>query len=250
MEVAGEGDRHWADGDPVAWTVRRAFGHVWDHLVVEDPPTPSDAIFCFGSRHRRVPERAAALYAVGVAPVVLVTGGTEAPGERPEADRLADDLVAAGVPRDRIIVEGRARNTGENVALGMTALARHVEATQLTLVSWPLATRRCRATFGVRHPAVTLASAPALPEPGVRWSTTKRRIRFALGEIDRLRRYGAWGMIAHQPFPPHVLQASAVLRDLLSGRIDPSADDPSGGQVEASGLGLEAQQPALLLREG
>ncbi len=247
MDVAGERDRHWADGDPVPRSVHRAFDRVWDHLVVEDPPTPSDAIFCFGSRHWRVPERAAALFADGVAPVVLVTGGPEVSGDRPEADRLADDLEDAGVARDRIVVEGRARNTGENVALGMTALARHVEATQLTLVSWPLAARRCRATFAVRHPAVALASAPALPEPGVRWSPTPRRIRFALGEVDRLTRYGGLGMIAPEPLPSQVRRSAALLRHHLAGG---SADDASLGQVEASRLGVEPQQSALLLREG
>ena len=57
--------------------MRAPFDVVWDLLVTEDAAVPADAIFCFGSRHWRVPERAAALFHQGLAPCVLVTGAAE-----------------------------------------------------------------------------------------------------------------------------------------------------------------------------
>lgn len=223
---------------------RRAFRTVWDHLVVEDEPTPSDALFCFGSRHRRVPERAAALYAVGVAPVILVTGGRNADGARPEAEIFADALVAAGVPPECIVIEPCARHTGENVALGMEALEA-LAPRRLTLVSWPLAARRCRATFARVHPSVEVVSAPAVRHTGHRWSATPRRIRLALGELDRLDRYAVQGFIVPQARDPELDRAVAVLRASV-----PSAHDAPPVQVEAAGPVGEAEDRSLLLGEG
>jgi uncharacterized SAM-binding protein YcdF (DUF218 family) len=60
--------------------------------------------------------RAAALLRAGQARAVLVSGGLiqAAPGEPSEAERLAILLRAEGIAPDRIVVEGRSRNTREN----------------------------------------------------------------------------------------------------------------------------------------
>lgn len=226
-------------------SARRAFRSAWDHLVVEDRSTPSDAIFCFGSRYGRVPERAAALYHLGIAPLVLVTGGPPTPGAPPEAEIFAAALVAAGVPARCIVAEPHARHTGENVRLGMEVLRHRVDLRRITLVSWPLAGRRCRATFGHLHPEVEVASAPALRRPGHRWRPTTRRIRLALGELDRLDRYATQGLLVPQVRDPELERAVAVLRANV-----PSAHDAPLVEVEAPGPVGEAQDLSLLLGEG
>lgn len=236
--------------------LQRAFAVGWDHLVVEDPVAPVDAIFCFGSRHWRVPERAAALFHAGVAPVVLITGGPAAPGEPTEAERFARDLVARGVPRGALVLEPRARHTGENVTLGLAALgSAGLHPSSLALVSWPLAARRCRATIEHLAPDLTVRSAPALRAPGARWAVTGRRARFMVGELDRLEVYGALGHLAVQPTPAALPAATAVLRASLaesaSGPSGPSANDAPLGAVEATGAGpVHAEHPALLGGEG
>lgn len=221
-----------------------AFAAVWAHLVVEDPvPRPADrhdAIFCFGSRHWRVPERAAALFHAGAAPLVVVTGGPAAPGEPTEADRFARALVARGVPSSAIVEEHEAIHTGENVRLGLEALRRRSPSGRLLLVSWPLAARRCRATFGVAAPEVEVASAPALRRPGWRWVPAPRRARDALGELARLDRYGALGIIEPHPTPASVRAAADVLAAALS------ADGAAGVEVEAARAVVEAEDAALL----
>lgn len=225
--------------------VRHAFATVWDHLVVEDPLRAADAAFCFGSRDRRVAPVAAALHRRGLAPRVLVTGGADPSLGVAEADRMARALRAGGVAADRIVVERAARHTGENVALGVAALRAVAPARRLLLVSWPLAARRCRATFGARHPEVEVVSVPALPAAGVRWGPTWRRVRLALGEIDRLERYGASGDVAVVPVPRPVRDAVAELRAGLG-----SADDAALDEVEAPGARAEPEQAALALVEG
>lgn len=231
--------------------LQRAFVVGWDHLVVEDPVAPVDAIFCFGSRHWRVPERAAALFHAGVAPVVLITGGPAGPGEPTEAERFARDLVARGVPRGAVVLERRARHTGENVTLGLAALrSAGLHPSSLALVSWPLAARRCRATVEHLAPDVAVRSAPALRTPGARWAPTARRVRFMVGELDRLEAYGAIGHLAVQPAPPELPAATAVLRGSLAAASGPSANDAPLSSVEAAGAGsVDTEHATLLLGE-
>ncbi|MEZ5203518.1 MAG: YdcF family protein [Acidimicrobiales bacterium] len=236
---------------PLRWNLatrrrlRWPFHQLWDHLAVEDPPAPADAIFCFGSRHWRVPERAAALFHAGLASHVLVTGAAVLGDDRTEAERFAASLVHRGVPASRIIAEHRACHTGENVLLGIDALREHLTPRRLLLVSWPLAARRCRATFAAHAPEVEVLSAPALREPGYRWEPTARRARFALGEVERLVRYSDAGAIQPQELPLSVELAAEVLRAELAGP-ERSAFDLAPVEVEPARPLTEAQEAALL----
>ncbi len=210
--------------------VEAAFGVLWRHLVVQDPPTSSDALLCFGSRDRRVPARAAELWSEGVAPLVMVSGGGLLDGDRCEADVFADDLVARGVPAERVVREREARNTGENVTFGVRGLEVHVRLRRITAVSWPLAARRCRATLGRHHPTVAVTSAPALAHPDEVWPATPRAVRAALGEWDRLAAYVGRGFTVAQPRPLEVCRAVGILRTALA--------------VDGSGLGAHRGEGA------
>lgn len=202
--------------------VRAAWTTAWEHLVVEHAlaSVKADAIFCFGSRHWRVAERAARLHADGLAPIVLVTGGAASPDAATEADRLGHDIVARGVPATSLLRETRARNTRENVQLGVQHLRRHRDVRRLVIVSWPLASRRCLATLAHHEPALEVLSAPALPRPGFRWWPTRRRIRFALGELDRLERYAAAGHLVPPEASADLASAERTLRDWMARNDD------------------------------
>lgn len=201
-----------------------SFRTLWDHLVVRDPAGPSDAIFCFGSRDRSVPARAARLFAEGIAPIVMVSGGGLIDGSRSEAEVFADDLVARGVPIERIVTEHASMNTGENVVLGMAGLSVHIDLHRITAVSWPLCARRCRATLARHHPDVAVLSAPALDHPDEVWPVTSRATRAALGEWDPLGAYAERGFIVAQPRPPEVRDAVSRLRRSLGIRApEPTA---------------------------
>lgn len=224
--------------------MRSSFETVWEHLVVEDPLPPAgsprfDAIFCFGSRHWRVPERAADLFHAGVADRVVVTGGPAAAGEETECERFRRALITRGVPASAIVEEHDAAHTGENVRFGTATLRAVGPADRLLLVSWPLAAQRCRATFAALEPGIAVASAPALRRPGWRWTPSARRARFALGELRRLEEYGRRGLIAAVPSPPAVVAAADALRAGLSANGATSPDvEPAGPQLGAEGAAL------------
>jgi hypothetical protein len=202
-------------------SVDDAFALLWDHLVVVDPIEPADAIFCFGSRSRSVPATAAGLFARGVAPVIVVTGGGRMDDGRFEADAYAADLADRGVPSDAIIVERQARHTGENVVLGFDALARSSNPARLVAVSWALAMRRAVATFAHHCPELHVVAVPALPDERRRWEATAVNVFDALGEWDRLDVYAARGQIAPQHRPTDVVDAVRVLRSIVNPEPGP-----------------------------
>ncbi len=252
----GGDDDHRSDDRRTTRRVVSAFARVWSYLVVEDDldavSGPVDALFCFGSRHHRVPERAAAAWHAGVADRVLLTGGPSAPGEMPEAERFAAVLHARGVPDRCIVTETCAGNTGENVRFGLAALRSvQPDPRRVALVGWPLSARRCRATFTRWAPQIDVVSIPALPAPGATWAPTDELIRWALGELARLRRYGDFGFIVPQPVPPAVLDAAhRLLAHVGGGSVvrngRPSANHPTRHGVVTPRPTLVPQDSPLL----
>ena len=190
---------------------------IWDYLAARETPRAADVIFCFGSRDLAVPETAARLYAAGLAPWVLATGGTRGrTTHATESEAFGAVLVDLGVPPERTILEPSAANTGENVAFGMRALAElGVDIRSAVLVAWPLSTRRSRATFRHSFPGVRTYACPsshAFPKPGPRLAD------LALAELQRLRLYSELGFLAAEQIPDEVCEAEERLAMLASPR--------------------------------
>lgn len=139
------------------------------------PPRPlsrADAIVVLGNRppldaggevapetERRV-RRGVELYERGLAPILVVTGGSVQPTEAEVMARRAEDL---GVPREAIVVEDRARDTPENARFSVEALCSGRErcAPRVIVVTSPHHLRRAVELFrcagaDVQHAAAEL----------------------------------------------------------------------------------------------
>ena len=106
----------------------RALAQVlWDYHHMGDALSPADAIMVLCSHDTRVAERGAELFLQGMAPLLIFSGGlgtiTRHLMTTPEAEVFAAIAERAGVPRDRMLVESRSTNTGENVAFTRQLLA-------------------------------------------------------------------------------------------------------------------------------
>ena len=112
----------------------------------------SEVIIVLCSHDTIVAERGAELVLAGWAPLLVFTGGlgtiTRHLWSDPEAERFARIAVAMGVPADRILIENRATNTGENVAFTRDLLtSRGLDPDTFILVQKPYMERRTFATF-------------------------------------------------------------------------------------------------------
>ncbi len=188
---------------------------VWDYHHVHHALEKSDCIVALGSHDTRVAERAAEVFLEGWAPLLVCSGHlgalTGGMWTRSEAEVFADVAAARGVPRERILLEDRSTNTGENVTFSRLLLAeRGLEPRTAIAVQKPYMERRTLATFQARWPELDVrVTSPRLgfdeyPAGDIRRDDV---IHIMVGDLQRLIVYGRKGWSAPQEVPPEVLRA-------------------------------------------
>lgn len=96
-------------------------------------PPKVDLIFIPGTRLRVPADMAAELYAGGLAPYIVVTGGENRAGV-PEARTHFAILTNAGVSAEQVIVEDRSTNTLENVTFALPLIEAKMPLASLTTI--------------------------------------------------------------------------------------------------------------------
>src|SRR5437773_2059749 len=132
--------------------IRSLAQKIWDYHHLNHPLAHADAILVLCSHDTIVARRGAELFLHGWAPLLIFAGGHGAITRRlwhePEADRFAAIAIAMGVPADRILVENRSTNTGENVLFTRRLLAeKGLDPQTFIMAQKPYMERRSFATF-------------------------------------------------------------------------------------------------------
>lgn len=188
---------------------------IWDYHHVGHVLARADAIVVLGSHDTRVAERGAELVLAGWAPLVVFSGNlgslTSEMWARPEAEIFADVAAGMGVPRDRMLVEVRSTNTGENVSFCRDLLAeRGIEVRKAIAVQKPYMERRTLATFRTLWPELdVIVTSPqvdfdAYPNAQI---TQDDVIHIMVGDFQRLMLYAEKGWSAAQEIPDEVMDA-------------------------------------------
>jgi uncharacterized SAM-binding protein YcdF (DUF218 family) len=188
---------------------------VWDYHHVGHALRKADCIIVLGSHDTRVAERGAELWLEGWAPVVVMSGGlgslTSGMWTRPEAEVFADVALGMGVPHDRMLLESRSTNTGENVELSRRLLAeRGLTPRSAIAVQKPYMERRTLATFGVRWPELdVVVTSPQLGLDEYTSAGISRDdvIHIMVGDLQRLIVYAEKGFSTPQRVPEEVMAA-------------------------------------------
>jgi uncharacterized SAM-binding protein YcdF (DUF218 family) len=188
---------------------------VWDYHHVNHVLAHADCIIVLGSHDPRVGERGAELCLAGWAPLVVFSGylGTLTSGvwTRPEAEIFAEAAAAAGLPRDRMLLEGRATNTAENVVYSRELLAsRGIHPRRAIAVQKPYMERRTLATFQRHWPELeVIVTSPQLAFDDYPNAAIPRDevIQIMVGDLQRLIVYGERGWSAPQIVPREVMEA-------------------------------------------
>jgi len=127
--------------------------------------------------------------------------------------------MECGVPEDRILVENKSTNTGENVQFTREMLtARGIDPASFILVQKPYMERRTFATFNKVWPGkVVMVTSPrlSLDEYLARYSheslTSEDVIGIMVGDLQRIREYPARGFQIPQHIPDDVWEAYGEL---------------------------------------
>ena len=176
------------------------------------PPCPdrADFILALGSHDLRVAEHAAKLYSQGRAPLTVCSGGfgkmTEGVFAKPEGTLFAERCVQNGVPAAAILVEDRAKNTGENFTLSQRLLEGKGFKTGLAVCK-PYMARRALATGKKQWPEIQWAvSVPdiAFDRYAKNDEALADEIQLMVGDLQRLQVYAEKGFQAPTFVPDSV----------------------------------------------
>ena len=209
----------------MAWSdpeIARPLGVVWDYMRLVHPAVPADAILTLGSFDPQAAVHAASLWRAGLAPVVIMSGGIAHRGglldtgwDRPEAEVFADVAVREGVPREKILIEDRAQNTGENFTFGKAIAAQAgLRVESLLVVAKPYMTRRGFATGRKVWPEARLCmQCEQIDVEGyfAREPDPERTLLAMVGDLHRIVVYPALGFQVVQELPETLMGAFAFL---------------------------------------
>ena len=203
--------------------IRALAQKIWDYHHLDHQLTRADAILVLCSHDTAVAARGAELFLQQWAPLLIFAGGlgaiTRGLWDEPEADQFARIAIAMGVPQDRILVENRSTNTGENVRFTKQLLAaRGLDPATFLVVQKPYMERRSYATFRQVWPekdARVTSPQVSMDEYLNRYShaalSADDVVSIMVGDLQRIREYPARGFQIHQDIPADVWEAYEAL---------------------------------------
>jgi uncharacterized SAM-binding protein YcdF (DUF218 family) len=193
-------------------TVRADVQTLWDYHDMHHEARPSDVGVGLGSHDLGVATCAANLFLHGLFPLIVFTGAN-APTTierfpRGEAVHYREHALEMGVPDSAILVEPRAKNTGDNITFTRELLTeRGVHVASAMLMSRPYQQRRVYATCRKLWPEleVTCTSLPlALDDYVASIGDPDRVVNMLVGDTQRITVYAEKGFAIAQEVPPTV----------------------------------------------
>ena len=192
---------------------------LWNYHRLEHQLAQADAILVLCSHDKTVAKRGAELFLQRWAPLLIFAGGlgaiTRQLWREPEADQFARIAIEMGVPRDRMLIENRSTNTGENVLFTKQLLAKEgLDPRTFIVVQKPYMERRSYATFKKVWPEKDLVvTSPQVPMDEYLGEYTHDALSpddvvgIMVGDLQRIRLYPAKGFQIPQDIPDDVWRA-------------------------------------------
>jgi uncharacterized SAM-binding protein YcdF (DUF218 family) len=190
---------------------------IWDYMLMHQEIKLADAIFVLGSNDLRVADRAVELFEQGFAPLIICSGanGKASRFTDPEAKVFSERIVAQGVPAEKVILEPRAMNTGENILFTKKLMGQKgIVLNKIIAVQKPYMERRAFAAILKQWPEVEcIVTSPQLsyedyptdiyPKDGF--------INTMVGDLLRIKEYSKLGFQIEQDIPEEVWHAGQEL---------------------------------------
>lgn len=198
---------------------------LWNYHHVGHKWEKADVIFALGSHDLSVARFATQLLQEGWAPLLAFSGGIAHQGDslrtgwdKSEAEMFAEIAMTMGVPKEQILIENRATNTGENFAfMEQIFKDQGLNPQKVILVQKPYMERRALATALVHWPQREFVSTsmPILFEEYASGDIPKDRIiNIMVGDLQRIKLYGEKGFQVPQEIPEDVWDAYEKLVQL------------------------------------
>jgi uncharacterized SAM-binding protein YcdF (DUF218 family) len=191
---------------------------IWDYHHVNHKLEKADCILVLGSHDLRVAEYGAKLFLGGYAPLIIFSGGMAHQGDlletewkKSEAELFAERAIKLGVPKDKIIIENKSTNTGENVQFTEKILKeKGLDFESFIVVQKPYMERRAYSTIKVYWPnKKIIVTSPQIdfedyPNEEISKDAV---INIMVGDLQRIKIYPEKGFQISQEIPEDVREA-------------------------------------------
>jgi len=201
---------------------------IWDYHQMRHDLRRCDVAIGLGSHDLGVARKAAELYREGWFPLLVFSGATSptTAGRFPrgEAVHYRECALELGMSDEAILLETKATNTGQNIALSRQVLDdAGVRPNSVLLISKPYMERRAYATARKAWPEVEVVCASEsleLDEYVNVIGDPKLVIDMLVGDLQRVIEYPKLGYAIEQPVPEEVYDAyQALLRAGFDSRL-------------------------------
>ncbi|GAA0394398.1 YdcF family protein [Streptomyces luteireticuli] len=201
---------------------------IWDYHRMDHALRPCDVAIGLGSHDLGVPAHCARLYRAGLFSTLVFSGGPNptTPERFPEGEAVhfREHALALGVPAEAVLLEPKARNTGQNIAFSRAVLAdAGTDVRTVLLVSMPYMERRAYATARKVWPEVDVicASAPLEFDDYLKTIGDEQLVVHQLvGDLQRVIEYPKLDFAIEQDVPEDVRVAyESLIEDGFDSRL-------------------------------
>jgi uncharacterized SAM-binding protein YcdF (DUF218 family) len=188
---------------------------LWDYNNFQQAVEKADCIFVVGNFDIRTAQYGAQLFLDRYAPLIIFSGDRSDSNRnlwnKPEAEVFAEEAGRMGVPTDKIILEPRSTNTGENILFTKQLIEeKGLELQSFIVVQKPFMLRRVYATFMKQWPGKKLImTAPdiSFDDYPNEYFSKEYIINIMVGDTQRVKVYAEKGFQIPQEIPDEVQEA-------------------------------------------
>ena len=192
---------------------------LWDYHKLNEKVNKSDIILGFGSHDLNVAKRCADLLLNNYGDKIIFTGGfgriTKDLWNMTEAEKFTEVAIDMGVPKNKIIIENKASNTGENIEKTKKLLKElNLHPSSFLIVDKPYRERRTFATLKKQWPEIDfiITSPPYSYDEYCDFYShgeisKDEFISIMVGDLQRIDLYGKNGFQIKQEIPNEVWNA-------------------------------------------
>lgn len=189
---------------------------LWGFIKLNHKLKKVDCIMGFGNKDTETAKKAAELFLLNYAPLIVFTGGfgrlTPKEWKISEAKTFFNIATSMDVPSEKIILEEKSTTTWENIEFTRELLnKRGIIPKKMIVIVSPYLQRRTFLTFKKKWPEleVVMVSSVDRFDDYIKISQTPKRelINFLVGEIYRLIEYPKRKWLENQKIPKNVMEA-------------------------------------------
>ncbi len=188
---------------------------IWNYLRLNQKIEKANCILVLGSNDKRVADRAIELYFKKYANYIIFSGGigrlTKNIFKEKEADIFAGIAYKKGVPREKVLIENKSTNTGENIRFTKKLLKQKgLNFKSFIVVQKPYMERRSYATFKKNWSRKkVIVTSPKLSYENYFTKNLPKKLvlNIMVGDLQRIKLYYKKGFQIYQKIPKKVWDA-------------------------------------------